>query len=77
MEVGDFKMVLCRNSWGKTEWNGPWSDQSDEWQAHPEVAEALQVKTKDFDDDGLFWMEFSDFSSVMWRIHAAGPLDFT
>jgi len=50
-----------RNPWRYHEWNGRWSDGSEEWEEHPEVAEALQKET---DNDGIFWMEFSDWKSV-------------
>ena len=36
------------------EWNGPWCDQSQEWTAHPDLADELEVDQK---ADGLFWME--------------------
>ena len=53
IEVDGFKMLALRNPWGRTEWKGAWSDESEEWEAHPEVAKALKMKA---DDDGLFWM---------------------
>ena len=41
-KTGQLHSAGCRNPWGnKMEWNGPWCDQSDEWSAHPEIAEAL------------------------------------
>eukprot|EP00913_Durusdinium_trenchii_P011033 g10357.t1 len=51
-----------QNPWGnKMEWNGPWCDQSDEWSAHPEIAEALGVDEK---ADGLFWMDWESFEQT-------------
>jgi hypothetical protein len=44
-----------RNPWGKTEWNGPWSDGSEEWT--PERMKALNHR---FGDDGLFWISYKD-----------------
>eukprot|EP00434_Breviolum_minutum_P040447 symbB.v1.2.035941.t1/scaffold4958.1/size32436/3 len=61
VQVGEFKMLCMRNPWRYHEWNGRWSDGSEEWEEHPEVAEALQKET---DNDGIFWMEFSDWKSV-------------
>ncbi|XP_040907894.1 calpain-2 catalytic subunit-like [Toxotes jaculatrix] len=51
------KLVRIMNPWGKTEWNGKWSDKSDMWnRVRPEDRE------KCFDrDDGEFWMELEDF----------------
>ena len=54
-------MICMRNPWGRTEWKGRWSDGSEEWEEHPEVAAALEQET---DNDGIFWMEFSDWKSI-------------
>lgn len=39
VEVAGRRLVCCRNPWGHFEWKGPWSDSSEEWTEHPEVAE--------------------------------------
>eukprot|EP00930_Biecheleria_cincta_P068982 TRINITY_DN56799_c0_g1_i1.p1 TRINITY_DN56799_c0_g1~~TRINITY_DN56799_c0_g1_i1.p1 ORF type:complete len:699 (-),score=119.91 TRINITY_DN56799_c0_g1_i1:356-2452(-) len=66
VEVCGFKLVCCRNPWGNSkEWNGPWSDQSDEWTANKEVAQALNVDEK---SDGIFWMEWEDFQRTWTRL---------
>ncbi|XP_068921299.1 calpain-6 [Petaurus breviceps papuanus] len=52
-------MIRMRNPWGKQEWNGPWSDSSEEWQRVSEVERknmGLNVM-----DDGEFWMAFDDW----------------
>ncbi|XP_027733282.1 calpain-6 isoform X2 [Vombatus ursinus] len=52
-------MIRMRNPWGKREWNGPWSDSSDEWHRVSEVEKknmGLSVT-----DDGEFWMAFDDW----------------
>ena len=46
---------------GRYEWRGPWSEQSDEWDAHPAVRKALKPW---YADDGKFWMDFNDFKYV-------------
>ncbi|KAH3848959.1 calpain-5-like [Dreissena polymorpha] len=53
------EMVRCRNPWGETEWNGAWSDGSQEWK---EVSEGRKKEIGlTFDDNGEFWMSFEDF----------------
>eukprot|EP01107_Rhizomastix_libera_P015849 TRINITY_DN6229_c0_g1_i1.p1 TRINITY_DN6229_c0_g1~~TRINITY_DN6229_c0_g1_i1.p1 ORF type:complete len:679 (+),score=229.91 TRINITY_DN6229_c0_g1_i1:20-2056(+) len=49
-------LVQLRNPWGKVEWKGAWSDHDDKWT--PEIKSAVGLESK---DDGLFWMELSDF----------------
>jgi len=53
------KLIRIRNPWGQVEWNGPWSDNSREWDYidRAEKTRILQNST----DDGEFWMEFNDF----------------
>jgi hypothetical protein len=50
------QLVLLRNPWGDFEWNGDWSDNSDLWTA--------DIK----DDQGLFWMSYSDLCHYFCRI---------
>ena len=50
------KLVQVRNPWGQGEWQGLWNDNCKMWT--PEARARLgHVKA----DDGLFWIEFSDF----------------
>ena len=66
-EVGDFKLVSLRNPWGNSrEWNGPWSDASEEWANNPEVAEELGHTAG---ADGKFWMSFDDFLNVWTKVY--------
>jgi len=53
------QMVRLNNPWGKNEWIGPWSDNSEEWKRVPKSERDKMGLT--FDDDGEFWMELSDF----------------
>ena len=64
VQAGGFKMICLRNPHARNEWKGPWSDQSDEWEKHPEVAADLQTDPEKFDKDGIFWMDFQDFLKV-------------
>ncbi|KAJ9664350.1 hypothetical protein H2198_000279 [Neophaeococcomyces mojaviensis] len=49
------RLVKMRNPWGQSEWTGPWSDGSKEWNS--EWFERLQHK---FGDDGVFWISYDD-----------------
>ncbi|XP_075448777.1 calpain-5 [Ascaphus truei] len=52
-------MIRMRNPWGEREWNGAWSDSSEEWQ---KVSKSEREKLgMTVDDDGEFWMTFEDF----------------
>ncbi|KAG0136169.1 large subunit of cytosolic Ca2+-dependent cysteine protease [Tuber indicum] len=55
-EVKGKRFVLIRNPWGRTEWNGPWSDGSKEW-----TSEWMTLLEHRFGDDGAFWMSYDDF----------------
>jgi calpain-15 len=50
------RLVELRNPWGKSEWKGAWSDESDEWTE--QLKKQLDVKDA---DDGIFYMTFNDF----------------
>ncbi len=51
-----YQLIKLRNPWGKTEWNGEWSDSSPLWTE--ELKEKLQLKVE---DDGAFWMSFDEY----------------
>ncbi|KAH0630923.1 hypothetical protein JD844_004290 [Phrynosoma platyrhinos] len=52
-------MIRLRNPWGKKEWNGAWSDESDEWK---NVSKAERKKLGLMvENDGEFWMTFEDW----------------
>ncbi|XP_066487050.1 calpain-3 [Tiliqua scincoides] len=53
------KLVRLRNPWGQVEWNGAWSDSSDEWNVIDRSEKTrLQHKVA---EDGEFWISFEDF----------------
>ncbi|MCJ1248506.1 hypothetical protein MMC30_005724 [Trapelia coarctata] len=54
-EVNGLRLLKVRNPWGKTEWQGPWSDGSKEW-----TPEWMQILNHKFGDDGVFWISYRD-----------------
>lgn len=66
-EVGGFRMICLRNPWGSFEWTGSWSDSSILWDKNPKVKKACKPDL-DHTNDGMFWMEWSDFSSNFRKI---------
>ena len=65
-EVCGERLVCIRNPWGRgCDWQGPWSDQSEEWEANPDIAKALDYKNL---SDGKFWMDFDDFCRCWSRV---------
>ncbi|XP_039987139.1 calpain-5-like isoform X3 [Xiphias gladius] len=52
-------MIRMRNPWGQREWNGAWSDSSEEWKKVSE-SERQRIGVT-VQDDGEFWMTFDDF----------------
>uniref|UniRef100_A0A8C4UJV3 Calpain-3 n=1 Tax=Falco tinnunculus TaxID=100819 RepID=A0A8C4UJV3_FALTI len=53
------RLVRLRNPWGQVEWNGPWSDKSEEWNFINEE-EKIRLQHK-IVEDGEFWISFEDF----------------
>ncbi|XP_062973735.1 calpain-3 [Elgaria multicarinata webbii] len=53
------KLVRLRNPWGQVEWNGAWSDSSNEWNSI-DNAEKIRLQHK-VAEDGEFWISFQDF----------------
>ncbi|KAI2668120.1 Calpain-1 catalytic subunit [Labeo rohita] len=55
------QLIRVRNPWGQVEWNGPWSDNSREWNTI-DSSEKKRLLHNSL-DDGEFWMEFGDFKA--------------
>lgn len=63
----EVELVRVRNPWGnEREWNGAWSDGSNEWKLLSE-AEKKEIGLS-YDDDGEFWMSFSDFCGNFTKV---------
>ncbi|KAL8715822.1 MAG: hypothetical protein Q9220_000489 [cf. Caloplaca sp. 1 TL-2023] len=56
VEMKGERLLRIRNPWGDTEWQGPWSDGSEQWT--PEWMDLLGHR---FGDDGMFWISYKDF----------------
>ncbi|NXW82033.1 CAN5 protein, partial [Alopecoenas beccarii] len=52
-------MIRLRNPWGKKEWNGAWSDNSEEWKKVSDSERKSLGLT--LENDGEFWMTFEDW----------------
>ncbi|KAK0403836.1 hypothetical protein QR680_017149 [Steinernema hermaphroditum] len=52
-------MIRLQNPWGEKEWNGPWSDDSAEWEQVGDVQKKEMGIT--VDEDGEFWMPWDEF----------------
>jgi hypothetical protein len=57
------KLLQIRNPWGKFEWKGDFSDDSNLWT--PEARAKLKILKS---DDGIFWMRFEDFFQFFQEI---------
>ncbi|KAK2614654.1 hypothetical protein N8I77_001460 [Diaporthe amygdali] len=71
------RLVKIRNPWGKRdvrgregEWNGRWSDGSEEWT--PYWMAKLDHR---FKNDGIFWMEYSDMLATFKYIYRTRLFD--
>ncbi|KAL8741673.1 MAG: hypothetical protein Q9190_005747 [Brigantiaea leucoxantha] len=54
-EVKGERLLRVRNPWGNTEWQGAWSDGSEQW-----TPEWMQLLDHKFGDDGMFWISYKD-----------------
>ena len=63
----EIPILRVRNPWGnEAEWNGAWSDQSQEWKLISEESRKKIGLT--FDNDGEFWMSYADFRQFFTKI---------
>jgi hypothetical protein len=66
-QFGSIRLVKLRNPHGEgtaespTEWNGKWSDDSEEWSKYSDIANTVGFERI---HDGIFWMEFDDFFNI-------------
>lgn len=58
----NLKLIKIRNPWGTDGgWNGPYCDDSEEWDRHRQLREELKLVFKNKKSDGTWWMAFSDW----------------
>ncbi|XP_072545591.1 calpain-1 catalytic subunit [Salminus brasiliensis] len=55
------QLIRLFNPWGKTEWNGDWSDNSPLWKTVSAEERSRYLKAA---EDGEFWMPMEDFCST-------------
>jgi len=59
----NINLIKLRNPWGRKEWTGDWSDNSDKWtRRYRALVERRQGGKFVVADDGAFWMSFTDFA---------------
>ena len=65
------KLVKLRNPWGKSEWNQAWSDGDSRWTTSLKGKVGLEER-----DDGVFFMEFSDFVQYFSDVQICRVYDY-
>jgi hypothetical protein len=61
------RLVKLRNPWSNSEWNGAWND-NDKERWTKEILEKLNYALKEKNNDGIFYMEFSDFIKYFFSV---------
>lgn len=64
------QLILLRNPWGELEWNGPWSDGCDQWNANPKMKGRIHTNR----NDGIFWMSIEDWAQLYTKFQLC-PLE--
>ncbi|KAG9292486.1 hypothetical protein G9A89_001559 [Geosiphon pyriformis] len=70
IEVDGQKLVKVRNPHGQNEWEGAWSDKSEEW-----TAEYMAKLDHKFGNDGAFWMSYDDLLKHFHRLYKCRIFD--
>lgn len=76
-EEQNIRLLRIRNPWGFKEWNGKWSDQSDELERYRDIiqnilCEKYKGSNEKIDlekEDGTFLMSFNDFRKIFSKIY--------
>jgi len=68
IKIDNIKLVKLRNPWGRKEWNGAWSDTSDEWNG--KIGSQIKAMTSyTLGDDGCFFMRIEDFCRIFNKLY--------
>lgn len=55
----NLQLVKIRNPWGQEGgWNGPFSDDSEEWDKNKALKDEINFSQKNKKQDGTWWMSF-------------------
>lgn len=68
VEEGSISLIKIRNTWGKREWIGDWSDSSSLWVKHQAMARRCGVDPKYPKNDGIFWISKEAFEKEFEQI---------
>lgn len=79
-EIGEahqekLRLVQLRNPWGMREWEGPWSDNSREWETSMGRKAIAKLNIEFNATDGLFWMAWEDFQEHFNKIYVCRIFD--
>mmetsp|Transcript_14445 Transcript_14445/g.12258 ORF Transcript_14445/g.12258 Transcript_14445/m.12258 type:complete len:323 (-) Transcript_14445:858-1826(-) len=66
----NLKLVKIRNPWGPDGcWNGPFSDDSEDWDKYRHLRDVIKLEFKSKKSDGTWWMSFGSFCDYLNKIY--------